>query len=84
MRFLYNLEVGVHSDWSIEIFSFRKSQSTNQNTYTTFAKVEYECIDREIQYTHILLFEAQYTIVDKQKLYEYILSGVGNSTFMLH
>ena len=44
----------MNSDWSIEIFSIRKSQSTNQNAYTTFSKVVYECIDRETLHTHIL------------------------------
>ena len=47
-----------------------------------FAK---DCIDRETQYTHVLLFETQYTTVDQQKkVCEYILSsGIGNSTSIL-
>ena len=78
----------MHSDWSIEIFELKISQSTNQSSYTTFAKVVHECIDRETVWktptSKLYTISSNMLLLINKKVYEYILSGVGNSTYIIY
>ena len=64
---------------TIEIFSIRKSQSTNQNAHTSFIKVN--SIWNAI-HSYTTFFNAIYYNRSTKDVCEYILSGVGNSTII--